>query len=249
MNLEIRINTVPSAPQLWMHKEDKDTDIFDGRVRGCAGNGGGCPAVFVLNEPKNKVLLTKDWQYYLIAINYGMMIEDIYLLLDDHLAFCNQTGFANLDNPGRKDYFFSRLNYDEYPRFDKDRTCSRNLLTGEVVGDNLKVFTMNGNEPPPMKPGKRLPQSISEINLADYLYNPREHRWMFVVANRVTTKPGNMTSVAPFPRGARYDWTGDDYNYSFLPLVSKETIYYPLRHLQKLDMTRPFPSPYRVVTT
>jgi|SRR5690349_12246693 len=234
-----------SAFQLWMQKEDIDAL---GTVRSCASPG--CPAVFTLNEPKTKVRLTKDWQFYLRAMNYNMTLGNVFLLLDDHLAFCNNgAGFNNLDNPGKRDYFFNRTNYPEFPRFDKDRTCSRNLLAGEVVGDKLKVTTFNGNLPPPMKPGKALPQTLSQVNIEDYLYNPRDHRWMFVVANRVTTKPGNRTSVAPFPRGATYSWTGDTNTYSFLPLVSTETILYPLKYLQKLDMSKPFPSPYRIVTT
>lgn len=236
-------------PQLYMHKEDQDTDIFStsSGIRQCAG--GGCPAVFVLKEPRQKTQLTKDWQFYMIAINYNMQLSDIYLLLDDHLAFANQTGFNSLDNPTRKDYFFNRLTYAELPKFDKDRTCSRNLLSGEVVGDKLKVRTMDGNQPPPLKPGRRHPLTTADIRLDDYLYNPKDHPWMFVVANRVTVKPGGQTSVAPFPRGATYDWTGNNYNYSFLPLVSREEILYPLSHLKRLDMSQPLPLPYRVVTT
>lgn len=236
-------------PQVYMHKEDKDTDIFStsSRIRTCASKG--CPAVFPLKAPKNKTWMTKEWQYYLIAINYNMTLENVYLLLDNHLAFANDTGFIDLGNPGKKDFFFNRINYPEYPRLDKDRTCSRNLLSGKEVGDMLEVFTMDGNNPPPMKPGRKHPQAIADIRLEDYLYNPKDHPWMFVVANTIKTKPGGQTSVAPFPRGAMYDWTKDGYNYSFLPLVSREKILYPLRYLIRLDMTKPFPSPYRVVTT
>lgn len=233
-------------PQLWMQKEDRDTDLWNGGVRSCAV--GGCPAVFVINEPRLKVNMDRDWQYYMIAMNYNMTRENIYLLLDDHLAFSNQTGFKNLDNPTKKDYFFNRTEFPEFPRLDKDRTCSRNIMTGVVVGDTLRVDTFNGNNPPPMKPGKSLPETIEDINIEDYLYNPREHRWKFVIANRVTTKPGNRTSVAPFPRGAQYDWTGDNLNYSFLPLVSREVVYYPLRYLYEIPRGSPIPSPYRIVT-
>lgn len=242
-----------TTPQLWMHKEDQDTDVFStsSRIRPCAL--GGCPAVFTLMEPLLKVNLDKQWQYYLIAMNYRMTLENISLILDTHLAFCNDSGFRS---GALRNYILDRdLNaVDErgrpaYPRFDKDRTCSRNLLSGQVSGDNLIVKTMDGNQPPPLKPGKRHPQSKSEINLDDYLYNPKEHPWMFVVANRVTVKPGSTTSVAPFPRGATYSWTGNNNNYTFIPLVSRLEIRYPLKNLKRLDMNQPLPSPYRIVTT
>lgn len=247
----IQWQSTPTPPvganEIWMHKEDQDTDIFStsSGIRTCAS--GGCPAVFPLLEPRRKVVINRDWQYYAIAINYNMQLINIFHLFDDHLAFCNNgAGFYNADNPRKRDYFFNRLNYAENVRFDKVRTCSRNVMTGTVEGDNLRVFTMDGNLPPPMKPGKSLPRTQAEINLDDYLYNPREHPWMFVVANRVTVKPGRQTSVAPFPRGAQYPWTGDNYNYSFLPLVSCEPVLYPLEHLEKRQT---LPSPYRVVTT
>lgn len=252
----IRINLTKAAsspiPQLYMHKEDKDTGIFSSTsgVRSCASPPeGGCPAVFVLKEPRAKTQLTKDWQFYIRAINYAMSLENVFLLLDNHLAFANNTGFESLSNPGKKDYFFGRTEFVELPRFDKDRTCSRNLLSGVVVGDKLRVTVMDGNQPPPMKEGKPRPQRIEDVRFEDYLYNPRDHRWMFVVANRVTTKPGGQTSVAPFPRGAVYPWTGDGQNYSFLPLVSREEILYPLKYLKKLIPGEPIPNPYRIVTT
>lgn len=271
----------PAFPRIWMHKEDQNTDVFDSGVRTCASQG--CPAVFVLKEPALKVQITKDWQYYHRAINYGMTVRNVFLLHDDTLAFCNQTGFDNLDNPRRKDYYYNRTNYLEYPKFDKDRICSRNLLTGvptyslvtalkEIVvfvkqtmrakrtwaeylaflpkafttNNVLRVLTMNGNNPPLMKPGKALPQSLEAANFEDYLYNPRDHRWMFIVANTVKIRPSGNPSVFPFPRGATYPWTGDGFLYSFLPIVSREEILYPLRHLLEIDSSQPFPSPYRV---
>lgn len=246
MKLQVEINC-GKKPQLYMHKEDQDTDIFDtsSGVRPCAATGG-CPAVFVLKEPALKVNLTKDWQYYLIAINYNMTLDNVSDLLHYHLAFANNTGFGKDGSP-RRNYILERdLNSDELPKFDKDRTCSRSVLTGTEVGGYLKLTLFNGNLPPPMKLGKPRPQRIQDINIDDYLYNPREHRWMFCVANRVTTKPGGITSVAPFPRGAIYNWTGDNLPYTFVPHVSTQTIYYPLRHLVKVNT---LPSPYRIVTT
>jgi hypothetical protein len=244
----IRIN-IKSAyrPPLWMHKEDRDTDIFGGGVRSCASQGG-CPAVFTLKEPRLKTFITKQWQYYLLAINYNMTLENVALLMHFELAFANGTGVGDDSDP-RADFIREQNLFSPLPQFDKDRTCSRNLLTGMKVGDNLLVSTMDGNNPPPLKVGRLQPTAIEDINLDDYLYNPKDHPWMFVVANRVTTKPGNQTSVAPFPRGGMYSWTGNNNLYSFIPLVSREVIEYPLRHLYEIPQGADLPSPYRIVTT
>jgi hypothetical protein len=235
-------------PQLWMHKEDRDTDLWNFGARPCAV--GGCPAVFVLNEPNLKTKLDKHWQYYLIAMNHNMTLENISLLLHFQLAFANGTGVGDDSDP-RRDYILERnLNAVDsrgnpaYPSLDKDRTCSRNVLSGIEMGDSLMVKTFNGNEPPPMKVGKNLPATRAEINIDNYLYNPKDHPWMFVVANTVTYKSGNQTSVAPFPRGAQYSWTGNNSLYSFLPLISRESIIYDKNYLTKVTT---IPSPYRIV--
>lgn len=241
-NVKVTIARKVNTPVLYMHKEDRDTDIFGGGVRTCAV--GGCPAVFVLNEPTLKTKLDKNWQYYLIAMNYNMTLENISLLLHFQLAFANGTGFGDDSDP-RADYILGKNLTSPLPILDKDRTCSRNVLTGIESGEHLVLKLFDGNQPPPMKPGKRLPQTKEEINIWDYLYNPRDNPEMFCVANRVTTKPGNQTSVAPFPRGAQYDWTGNNNNYSFIPHISREVVKYPLKYLTRVTVK---PSPYRIVT-
>ena len=240
MEIRIEINSI-TTPQLYQHKEDRD--VF-GYVRNCAV--GGCPAVFVLNEPKLKTKMTKDWQYYLIAINYGMDLVDIAALLDYRLAFANQTGLRNPNKPKRNWIEEKNLNANDDPSLDKDRTCSRNVLTGEVAGETLRIKMFDGNKPPPMKLGKKLPQTIAEIRIEDYLYNPRDNREMFCVANTVSVKEKDNTSVAPFPRGAIYEWTGDNLPYTFIPHVSREIIYYPLQFLIKVPVQDGLPSPYRI---
>jgi len=240
----IRINlTTKPVIQYYQHREDKEVL---GSVRTCAV--GGCPAVFVLNEPNLKTKMTKDWQYFLIAINYGMELDDISAILDYRLAFANQTGLTNPDKP-KRDYILSKnLNATTDPSLDKDRTCSRNILTGVEEGQFLRLKLFDGNKPPPMKMGKSLPQTIAEINLEDYLYNPRDNIEMFCVANTVSVKEKGNTSVAPFPRGARYEWTGDNLPYTFIPHISRETILYPLKNLIKIPLGSKLPSPYRIYT-
>src|SRR5690349_16298584 len=91
----------PSSGTIYyMHKEDKESGVFlddvtrRPRLRTCATEGG-CPAVFVLNEPLLKVTLDKQWQYAMIAWNYNMTLEDVSLILDKNLAFCNEEGFRS----------------------------------------------------------------------------------------------------------------------------------------------------------
>jgi hypothetical protein len=201
--------------------------------------------------------------------------EAIVVELDDHLAFCNQTG---LRAPvPRRNYLEGKdLTALEYPRFDKDRTCARSVMTGTVGYSLMQFFrdvtmavkqrefrllsnalaaiasinvlnvvVMDGNQPPQMKPGKRLPATLADVNPDDYLYNPREHRWVFFAANTVASLSGGRSQVMPFPRGKVYPWTGDGWKYTWMPHVSREAPQVPLSRLRKLTAAEPIPSPYR----
>lgn len=249
---------IPSGTmQYYMQKEDIESGVFlneegNPKLRDCAYSGG-CPAVFTFMNPLLKVTLDKHWQFYLIAINYHMTLENVSKLLDKSLAFCNGTGFRS--EPMRNYILGVDLNVVDargrpvYPKFDKDRTCSRSVMTGIEVGSTLRVLTLDGNQPPPLKPGKTYPQEIGAIRPDDYLYHPKhpEHRHLFFAANVVASKPGGQSSVAPFPRGAIYDWTGDNLPYSWMPHVSRHVIYYPLSRVRKLGLGSPIPSPFRIV--
>lgn len=221
-------------PPLFMHREDKEAL---GGIRSCAP----CPAVFVLNEPNTKVKLTMDWQFYIRAINYNMTLEHVCALLGYERAFTNNTGFGDENNP-RVNFLTNNNLGCEYPRFDKDRCCSRTVMTGTKTpdGKSLIIKTFNGNASPPMKEGKPHPQTLSEINIDDYLYNPRDHPYMFLVANIVNADG----TVVQFPNGGLYEWTGND-PMVFLPLVSDELITYPMDNLIELPLGSPIPSPYR----
>lgn len=225
---------IPSFVPLFMHKEDKD--VYGG-VRPCAP----CPAVFPLNEPNTKVKLTMDWQFYIRAINYNMTVEHVSALLGYQRAFTNGTGFGDKDDP-RVNYLTDNNFGCPYPQFDKDRCCSRTVMTGTKTqdGKSLIIKTFNGNASPPMKEGKEHPQTLAKINIEDYLYNPREHPWMFLVANIVNTDG----TVVQFPNGGLYEWTGND-PMVYLPLVSDELITYPMDNLIELPLGSPIPSPYR----
>lgn len=241
----------------YMLKEDKD--VFGG-IRSCAS----CPAVFTLKDDPHAGL-GQQWQYYLRAINMNMDLDDVYLILDTHLAFANGTGFRN-DSEPRADYFHNKdLKYPA-PNLDKVRSCSRNVVTGveqynlrlalknssqgflwssgrsvaQVLTSKnvLKVQTFDSTKPPPLKQGRTYPQSISEIDPTDYLYMPQYSREMFVVAN-IVNKSGE---VSQFPRGGLYNWTGDNTPYTFLPLISNHLygdVLYPLDYLTKVGNVIP----------
>lgn len=246
MNLSIKIsiknNTLPApstsfTPGItpYMHREDREVL---GGIRSCAP----CPAVFVLKDD-NHNLITKQWQYYQIAINSSMTLENVALLLDNNLAFTNSTGLGNEGDP-RADFFRNENLAHKPPQFDKVRTCSRNCVTGVEQNGMLNVKTFDIRFPPPLKPGKAYPRTIEEINPDDYLYLPRYNREMFLVANIVNGRG----EVVQFPRGGLYSWTNDNTPYSFLPLCSNPAygpVLVSLSRFRKLPVDSPVPSPYR----
>jgi hypothetical protein len=231
----------PARPPLWQHLEDAQiADNSWGKgIRPCAP----CPAVFTLKDNPNAVF-GEQWQYALRAWNYNMLLKDVYLLLDDHLAFANDSGFVSLDNPGGKaDYFFRRNVGGKAPNLDKVRTCSRSILTGEAHGGYLKVTTFDSRSNPPLKPGRTYPKRVEDANIDDYLYNPREHPWMFFAAT-IVNRSGE---VVQFPRGGLYPWfEGGTSPVSWMPHISNHgygDVWYPLSRLRQIG--EPLPSPYR----
>ena len=234
-----------SSVQWYMQREDKDTDVWHYSVRDCAS----CPAVFVMKDDPH-VKMTQQQQYYLRAINYNMALEDVFLLLDDHLAFSNNgAGFYTLENPKKADYFFNRTLTLPPPSLDKVRTTSRSVLTGEEVTVSgvpyLKVKVFDSRLLPALKPGYSYPTDISEVDPNAYLYMPETHPEMFLVAN-IVNKSGE---VVQFPRGALYPrFENGRTTVSFVPHIANLAfgdILYPLRYLLKLPLGSPKPSPYR----
>ncbi|HEY6019627.1 MAG TPA: hypothetical protein VIY48_06930 [Candidatus Paceibacterota bacterium] len=119
--------------QYYMQKEDRD--VF-GSVRGCAP----CPAVFVMkDDPHAKI--GQQWQYAIRAANFAMTLKNVYLLLDDGLAFANRTGFKSFDVPNHADYFFNRYLSYSVPKLDKVRTTSRSVMTGVEQYSVMQALT------------------------------------------------------------------------------------------------------------
>jgi hypothetical protein len=228
MTLRITVKISDPAPRvpLWRYKDDLE---LWGAVRDAVdpqnpGGFAGAPAVFVLRE--TAVKLTDVWQKFLIAINIGMEAQYVSTLLGNTKAFTNATGF-----PGKKNYILNEdLDANEYPRFDKSRTCARSVFTGTKDGDFLIPDMLDGNQPPP----------------EPLVINPRAYPWLFFAANNISAEG----SIFPFANGAYYDWTPDPTKpYSFLPHVvefenGKNPVRIPLSNLIQLPLGSRVPSPY-----
>jgi hypothetical protein len=212
---------------LWQHKDDKGAL---GGIRDCAP----CPAVFPLQDSRVKV--TKEWQFFIRAINFNMKIQHIVAVFDPHKAFTNRA------TDDKRANYLEGANLDcEELEFDKVRTCALAVLTGVVEGEMLNLEMMDGNQPPPLKPGRSQPQTVKEINIDDYLYTPQTHRHLFFAANIIRAD----NKIIPFPKGAVYAWTGDGKPYTWLPHVTRFPVKYPLANLTPLPPGSPIPSPYR----
>lgn len=225
----------PALPQLWMHKDDLQL----GGVREAAINLNGAPQVFTLLE--QSVSVTRQWQYFIRAINCNMQIERVSAIFGWFRAFCNKKGLGNPDDP-RADYLLSESTTSPNPQFDKVRTCARSVLAGVESQDDLMVHTLDGRQPPKLKAGRAYPQRVENINLDDYFYSPRTHPWLFFTANNV--QPDGDTVPFSDDGGVYGDWMGDNRPYTFLPHVSGSTVWYPKSKLVKLPMGSAPPNPY-----
>jgi hypothetical protein len=185
------------------------------------------------------VKLTRAWQFFIRAINHAMPVRKVSAIFGNWKAFTNGTGFGDLTDL-RRNYLLGEHTSSSYEhlQFDKVRTCIRATHTGEVQGEYLWLKTFDGNDPPPLKHGKRHPATVNEINIDDYLYNPRDHRWMFFAANNID----DQGKVFPFDNGGFYDWfDSGDRQVTWLPLVSCFPAQLPVSYV---DRVTSIPSPY-----
>jgi hypothetical protein len=123
------------------------------------------------------------------------------------------------------------------------RSTFASLLT--TANNVLNVWTFNSTKPPPLKPGRKYPTRVQDVNPDDYLYMPERDPEKFLVANIVN----NAGGVVQFPRGGLYSWTGNHTPYSFLPHISNHSygdVLYSLANLLSIGPNVPIPSPYRV---
>jgi hypothetical protein len=222
--------------------------------------------------------ITKQWQYYLIAINPSMVIEDVYFLLDNNLAFCNESGLRSSSDP-RQDWFHNR-NIDDGskpPQFDKVRICSFNSITGieqyslaQAMRDTIS--TLRSNERSLMKVRSALVMTnVLNVKTFDGRYPPplKSGRHYPRTLNDITPDDylylprynremfmvadmvNRSGDVSQFPRGGLYSWTSDSTPYTFLPYMSNPTfgaVRVPLGRFTKLAKDSPVPPVYRKVT-
>jgi hypothetical protein len=222
------IHSLTSVP-LWQHKDDHG--VFDD-LRSCAP----CPAVFPMHE--HRVTITKQWQYFIRAINPGMSLQHVTALFGPTKAFTNRPV-----GDKRANHLKDKKQKRPDPEFDKVRTCALSVMTGVVSGEDLIVTMLDGSQDPPLKEGRSYPERVEDINLDDYLFTPQTHRHFFFAAN-IIKRSGK---TVPFPHGAVYDWTGDGRMYSWLPHVKRAQVVvrYPLSKLIALPPGAPTPSPYK----
>lgn len=225
-----------ARPLLWRHKDDVE---LHGVVRQAAITLNGAPQVFVFRD--GRVNVTRDWQFFIRAINHNMTIQHVSAIYGHKKAFANGTGFGNEKDP-RADYLKGENLTFIDPQFDKVRTCARSVMTGVIRGTELVVTMMDGNKPPPLKPGRSYPQRVADINVEDYLYTPRTHRHLFFAANIIKRKGHTVL----FAHGGVYDWTGDSRPYTWLPHVSRFAVRYSLSKLTPVPDDAPIPSPYLI---
>lgn len=225
---------VPQGLPLWRHKDDREL----GEDAPDRPHPSGDPAVFPMQD--KKVQVTKQWQFFIRAINFEMSLQHVAALFGHKKAFTNRP-----KDDLRADYL-QGLNLDRPdPDFDRVRTCALSVMTGVVDGEDLLVEMMDGSQSPPLKPGFEYPERVEDIDLDIYEFTPKTHRHLFFAAN--ITKAGGR-KITPFPNGKRYpDWTGDERNYTWMPHVapSKARVRYPLSKLVQLEPGKPIPVPYK----
>lgn len=220
----------------------EDEQVLGG-IRACAS--GGCPAVMVLNDAPDTIF-TKQWQYFVYAINPGMSLAAVVALMGDAKALFNNTGFGS--GTEFNNYLTGNINRGRDPRLDKLRTFARATHAVMDYDDTrYKVLTFDGNKPPPLVDGATYPNTLAEVRLDIYKYTPQRAPWMFMACNNIKNKPGGLTSISPFANGAYYPWTvTPNEQFSFFPLVSwLPTVLSPKRNWNKVASVQ---NPYRRVS-
>lgn len=238
---------IPPGYALYQLRDDYATD---GGPRSCSF--GGCPAVvdFVDNPPD--VFFTKDWQYYLWAINKEMWANNssaIVSLMGYTKAFMNRTGIDNPEDERRNYLTQSHLDAPKDPATDKFRSMNLNTHLGRDDGTWMYPLALNGTQPPPMKPGRTRPQTLASVNPDDYLIMPWTHPFYFIDCVNVKWKPDTQTlDYGQFANGAvrSYAPYNDGLPHTLFPFVTSfMNVKTPLGWWRKLRPGEPFPSAIR----
>lgn len=185
----------------------------------------GNPAVIPLRDSPDTIF-NEQWQLSMYAHNFGMAKNNVADLMGNQKAFMNGTGVGDPNNPRANFITEEDMNAD-LPRLKKLITCALNTHAVRDYDDtHYQVWTMDGTKDPLMIAGATKPTSVDDIDSgrvksSDYVYSPFKSLFAFVVPNNFNTKPGNLTTISPFPNGLQYPWTPEpDEIYQFFPLVS-----------------------------
>lgn len=163
--------------------------------------------------------ISKEWQLYLCAMNYGMELRYVSALLGNSKAFCNGTGFG--DDDERQNWILqTNLDSRILPAFSKCFTCGG--ATVEIV-DGV-VTMMDGSRNPELRSDLFYPLTRQQaLDPASYKYLPETHPHLFFACVNVN----DDFTPTPFPNGALYSWYGTT-PVSFLPHVAKSRMDYPV---------------------
>lgn len=217
----------PVRPPLWFIKET-------------AFKGDRVPFPAIVNLLAQPMDITREWQYFIRAINYNMEAERVSAIYGHQKAFCNGTGLGDPADP-RADYVLGESTNEDPPQFDKCRTCVRSVVTGRKDDYYLWLETLNGNYPPPLKEGRWIDPLFEDWDVDDYLYTPQSHPWLFFACNNINAEG----EVFPFDHGGYYSWfLNGTRQVTWLPLVSRFPVRLALEHLERLPDGAVIPSPY-----
>ncbi len=215
----------------------------------------GNPAVITLRDWADTVY-SKQWQLFHYAHNFGMMKNNVMNPFGFEAALANKTGLYNPKSPKRNWVQLENLNKEDF-WIDKLRTFSLNThAVRDYDAQNYQVWTMDGSKDPIMKIDpttglrKPFPSSVEDIDSGkvkstDYVHNPQETLYAFLVCNNFNTKTGGQTTISPFAGGLKYPWSPDpDEPFLFVPLVSRRQE--PVLSLKSMwRKVSYYPSPYR----
>jgi hypothetical protein len=200
------------------------TDAEVGRT-----NRSNMPMIWFFAETPGAIL-NKEWQFYLRAINPGMSVNALTAHLHYQKVVTNQQGFG-MDGDPRRNYLkgedldaVDREGNPAYPRMPKTFTFGEAI----VQIKNGFVTTLDGRQPPPLKPAYSQPRVLAEAWEDIYLYTPRTHPHLFARAvTSVKTAAGEWV-VRSFPNAALYPWYQDGNTPAFfLPHVSMNLVPWP----------------------
>jgi len=169
--------------------------LWDSFPRGCA------PCPMVMNLVDNAMPITKQWQFFVMAINRWM--PNPAALFGYKKFACNLKGLGDPDNP-RADFINWENTGKTLPSFHKVLTmggaCHEIIRHDEATREYV-LWTFDGRFPPPLKLNRPYPETPDEVSLDDYLYNPGTHPWKFYWATigGIQQQLDGTYGVRPFP--------------------------------------------------